>query len=251
LGSGNVSSNVATNVSAGLNIGITNLAPVLAAGNSSSADMDFDGNDPPLSMRISSFEYALNKSIGNALSFLKPVDAFVAQQDGVVHNSIKTIFSTFNPGITVINLFTSYNYETDMFTDKMSMKHAAFGIVVSAAAPLGIGVKVAKGGAQLLGSAPAKLTQQGLQHIVARHWATSGAKGAGKFLEGTTARGLKEMIKTTTTQGVFRANTFGRAGTIAEYNFGRVIGKTSAGAPASSLRVVIGPNGNVITAFPH
>jgi hypothetical protein len=42
----------------------------------------------------------------------------------------------------------------------------------------------------------------------------------------------------------------GRAGTIAEYNFGRVIGTTSSGAPASSLRVVIGTNGNVITAFP-
>jgi len=58
------------------------------------------------------------------------------------------------------------------------------------------------------------------------------------------------MIQTTTTQGAFRANTFGRAGTIAEYNFGRVIGTTSSGAPASSMRVVLNPNGNVITAFP-
>lgn len=58
------------------------------------------------------------------------------------------------------------------------------------------------------------------------------------------------MIETTTTNGLFRANTLNRAGTIAEYNFGRVIGTTSGGAPASSLRVVIGSNGNVITAFP-
>lgn len=35
-----------------------------------------------------------------------------------------------------------------------------------------------------------------------------------------------------------------------EYNFGRVIGTTSRGAQASNLRVVIGSNGNVITAFP-
>ncbi len=69
-------------------------------------------------------------------------------------------------------------------------------------------------------------------------------------MEGTTVRGLKEMIETTTTNGLFRANTLNRAGTIAEYNFGRVIGTTSGGAPASSLRVVIGSNGNVITAFP-
>lgn len=58
------------------------------------------------------------------------------------------------------------------------------------------------------------------------------------------------MIHTASTQGVFRANTAGRAGTIAEYNFGRVIGTTSCGAPASNLRVVIGTNGNVIT-FPY
>ncbi len=110
---------------------------------------------------------------------------------------------------------------------------------------------VSKEGAQLLlNPGAAKLTQKGLEHIVARHWFTSGAKGAGKFAEGTTGAGLKSMINTTTTQGVFRANTMGRAGTIAEYNFGRIIGTSSSGAPASSLRVVIGNNGNVITAFP-
>lgn len=113
------------------------------------------------------------------------------------------------------------------------------------------GLKAAKGGGQLLlKPGAANLTQKGLDHIIARHWFTSGAKGAGKFAEGTTGAGLKSMIQTTTTQGVFRANTAGRAGTIAEYNFGRVIGTTSSGAPASNLRVVIGTNGNVITAFP-
>ncbi len=111
-------------------------------------------------------------------------------------------------------------------------------------------VEVAKGGTLLLGAAPARLTQQGLEHIVARHWFSSGAKGAGKFLEGTTVRSLTEMIETATTQGTFRVNTFNRLGTIAEYNFSTVIGSTSGGAPASSLRVVIGTNGNVITAFP-
>jgi hypothetical protein len=109
----------------------------------------------------------------------------------------------------------------------------------------------AKAGTQLLlKPGAANLTQHGLDHIVARHWFSSEAKGAGKFFEGTTGSGLKSMINTTTTQGVFQANTMGRTGTIAEYNFGRVIGTTSSGAPASSLRVVIGINGNVITAFP-
>ena len=111
--------------------------------------------------------------------------------------------------------------------------------------------KALKEGSQLLLSpGKANLTQQGLEHIVARHWFTSGAKGAGKFLEGTTARSLKDMIGIATTKGVFRSNTYGRMGTIAEYNFGNVIGTTSKGLPASNLRVIISPNGNVISAFP-
>lgn len=110
----------------------------------------------------------------------------------------------------------------------------------------------AKGSTQLLlNAAPATLTQQGLEHIILRHWFTSGAKGAGKFAQGTTGASLKEMIHTATTKGTFRANTRNRAGTIAEYNFGRVIGTTSSGAPASNLRVIIGTNGNVISAFPY
>jgi len=106
------------------------------------------------------------------------------------------------------------------------------------------------GGQFLLNAPPANLTQKALDHIVLRHWFTSGAKGAGKFAQGSTGASLKELISTASTKGAFRANTGGRSGTIAEYNFGRVIGTTSSGAPASNLRVVIGTNGNVITAFP-
>jgi hypothetical protein len=102
----------------------------------------------------------------------------------------------------------------------------------------------------LLEAGPAKLAQKQLEHIIERHWFTSGAKGAGKFVQETTGLSLKRMIETATTKGIFRPNTMGRAGTIAEFNFGRIIGTTSSGGPASSLRVVIGTNGNVITAFP-
>ena len=112
-------------------------------------------------------------------------------------------------------------------------------------------VAAKEGGQLLLKPGAANLTQEGLEHILDRHWLASQAKSAGKFLDGTTARGLKDMISTATTKGVFRPNTMGRAGTIAEYNFGRVIGTTSRGASAFSLRVVIGTNGNVITAFPY
>jgi hypothetical protein len=114
----------------------------------------------------------------------------------------------------------------------------------------GVQIATATGGRLLLKSGVSTLTQHSLEHIVARHWFSSNAKGVGKFIESTTANVLKDMINTVTTQGVFRPNTMGRAGTIAEYNFGKVIGTASGGAPATRLRVIIDINGNVITAFP-
>lgn len=110
------------------------------------------------------------------------------------------------------------------------------------------------GGALISGGlknvAKVTLTQKGLEHIVYRHWATSGFSNIGRFAQGTSARGLRDMIGTAVANGVSRPNTMGRAGTIFEYNFGRTIGTASSGAATGSLRVVVSPNGNVITAFP-
>jgi RHS repeat-associated protein len=96
-----------------------------------------------------------------------------------------------------------------------------------------------------------RLTQEGLEHILERHWFTSGAQGAGKFAEGTTARGLRDMISEAVSRGASRANTLGRPGQIFEYNFGRTIGTGVAGNAASNLRVVVNAAGEVVTAFPY
>ena len=95
-----------------------------------------------------------------------------------------------------------------------------------------------------------KLTQQGLEHIVERHWATSGAANAGKFAESTTGRSLKSMIEDGVYNGSFRPNTMGRPGTIYEYDFGSKIGTDIGGSDTSWLRVVLGEDNTVITAFP-
>lgn len=97
----------------------------------------------------------------------------------------------------------------------------------------------------------ATLGQEALEHIVFRHWSTSGAANAGKFASGTTARSLRDMIDTTVRQGALRPNTAGRPGTIFEHDFGGQIGTNIAGNATSRLRVVVRPNGNVITAFPY
>ena len=96
-----------------------------------------------------------------------------------------------------------------------------------------------------------KVTQRSLEHIIARHWSASKAEGAGKFAKEITVSNLKEMIETTAAQGAFRSNTNGRPGKIAEYDFKRAIGTTINGSPATRLRVVIAPDGYLITAFPY
>ncbi|MGA9659592.1 MAG: polymorphic toxin-type HINT domain-containing protein [Asticcacaulis sp.] len=93
----------------------------------------------------------------------------------------------------------------------------------------------------------AKLGQRALEHIVERHWFTSGAQGAGKFAQGTSARNLKAMIGEASLNGTAR-NSGGRI--VIEANLGRVIGANINGAASSSLRVVTDTSGNVITAFP-
>lgn len=59
------------------------------------------------------------------------------------------------------------------------------------------------------------------------------------------------MINETVANGASRANTGGRAETIYEHNLGRQIGTNISGNASSQLRVVIGSDGNVITAFPY
>jgi hypothetical protein len=58
------------------------------------------------------------------------------------------------------------------------------------------------------------------------------------------------VINQTAQSGTFRSNTNGRSGRIYEHSFGGPIGTSSAGGATSSLRVVVDPVGNVVTAFP-
>lgn len=94
------------------------------------------------------------------------------------------------------------------------------------------------------------LTRWALRHIQQRHWPDSPAQGAGKFAVGITEESLREMINEAVANGRLRENTHGRPGEIYEYDFGRPIGTTINGSPASRLRVVISTRGQVVTAFP-
>jgi hypothetical protein len=94
------------------------------------------------------------------------------------------------------------------------------------------------------------ITERAVRHIEERHWPDSPAQGAGKFNQGITEDSLKELIREAVANGRARPNTNGRPGQIYEYDFGRPIGITIDGGPASRLRVVVSPRNQVITAFP-
>jgi RHS repeat-associated protein len=102
-----------------------------------------------------------------------------------------------------------------------------------------------------LGRGTPELTQERLEHIVLRHWPTSGAKRAGKFAPGTSGRDLLGLINEATRSGSFRPNTGGRPGHIYEHTFSSTIGTSKNGTGTSRLRVVVGDDGRVVTAFPY
>ena len=94
------------------------------------------------------------------------------------------------------------------------------------------------------------LTQKRLEHIVERHWATSGhnTPPAGKFMAGMTARRLKEMIRIAAEGGTWQPAR-GRRLQI-EYDFGHTIGVDRYRNPATRLLVIVEPDGEVVTAYP-
>lgn len=94
------------------------------------------------------------------------------------------------------------------------------------------------------------ITERALRHIEERHWPNSPAQGAGKFFQGITEDSLRELVNEAVANGQARPNTNGRPGQIYEYDFGRPIGITINGGPASKLRVVVSARNQLITAFP-
>ncbi|SDL40554.1 DUF6443 domain-containing protein [Siphonobacter aquaeclarae] len=94
------------------------------------------------------------------------------------------------------------------------------------------------------------LTQRALEHVISRHWPTSAATNAGKFAQNISEDGLKEMVEIARAQGTIRANTHGRAGIIIEHTFEHIIGINIQGSSTSSIRIIVGDSGNLITAFP-
>jgi hypothetical protein len=90
-----------------------------------------------------------------------------------------------------------------------------------------------------------------MKHIGDRHGPLSAALNAGKFAPGTADADIANMINQAVENAPPIPNTLGRPGQIFDYDTGATIGTDINGNPTSSLRVVVSPSGQVITAFPR
>jgi len=90
-----------------------------------------------------------------------------------------------------------------------------------------------------------------INHILDNHGPDSTVPGKGRFADGTTSGDVKQMVNETIEKDPEgEPNTNNRDGTRYNANLGRTIGTTRTGQPTSWMRVVIGANGKIITAFP-
>ena len=143
--------------------------------------------------------------------------------------------------------------------DTLTSPHASFKEKAAATGLFVPGLAATGGeyvtGAKALMSLPFRpiLTQgnrrMGLEHIVRRHWHSSGVVGTSKFAQDIGARELRVIIHEAAASGnPWRVEWASRV--LDAINIGRIIGTDPAGQPTSWIRVVVTEAGEVVTAYP-
>ena len=90
-----------------------------------------------------------------------------------------------------------------------------------------------------------------MAHILARHGPDSTAPGAGKYASGTTEATIRALIAEALAHGAPVPDSNFRPATLYDYRFPHLIGATIDGAPTNRIRVVVGRDGAVVTAYPR
>ena len=94
------------------------------------------------------------------------------------------------------------------------------------------------------------LTRDRLEHIEARHWPGTPSRDAGKFARGITPASLEAMIDEAVLGVRGHRDSDGRTGIVYDYRFDHTIGVDIDGDPTRRIRVVVGTDNHVITAYP-
>jgi hypothetical protein len=97
----------------------------------------------------------------------------------------------------------------------------------------------------------AHLSARAMQHILARHGPESTAADAGHFAPGTTPAQIRALIAAALRDGVPHPDTGSRPATLYDYSFLQPVGVTAEGRPTRRIRVVVGRDGEVVTAYPR
>ena len=90
-----------------------------------------------------------------------------------------------------------------------------------------------------------------MAHILSRHGPDSTATGAGKYAPGTTEETIRALITEAVREGKAAADTQFRPAQLYDHAFPQIIGTTIEGTPTNRIRVVVGRDGAVVTAYPR
>ncbi len=96
-----------------------------------------------------------------------------------------------------------------------------------------------------------RIPVKAMAHILARHGPESTAPGAGKYAKGTNEATIRALIAEALRRGTPVPDSNFRPATLYDYRFPQIIGTTIAGTPTNRIRVVVGRDGAVVTAYPR
>ncbi|MCE5318522.1 MAG: hypothetical protein LLG04_14320 [Parachlamydia sp.] len=97
----------------------------------------------------------------------------------------------------------------------------------------------------------ATFSANGIAHIKERHWHNAKASPpTSHFPRDMTVKKLDQLATQTIQKGVSYLSKNGNGNSVHEYTFKKTIGATTQGKPARTLRVVLNPRGEIVTAFP-
>jgi hypothetical protein len=105
--------------------------------------------------------------------------------------------------------------------------------------------------AETAGDVAPTIPAKAMAHILSRHGPDSTAPGAGKYAPGTTEETIRALIAEALSKGKAAADTQFRPAQLYDYSFPQVIGTTIDGKRTSRIRVVVGRDGAVVTAYPR
>ena len=96
-----------------------------------------------------------------------------------------------------------------------------------------------------------RIPAKAMAHILAGHGPDGAAPGAGKYAPGTTEATIRFLITEALAHGTPVPDSHFRPATLYDYRFPHLIGTTIDGAPTNRIRVVVGHDGAVVTAYPR